>query len=129
MLLELSTGKEGTAAGYSDYASLERQWVAHVSGEGLSAGGVVLPRHSQESFIAFLWWLVTEADRARSFATLVRAAGGVFERLELTNWTKTSRSKAVIKELEQSRGVEHTPDTHVTRRILGLLMGQTLKVR
>ena len=126
MLLEMSTGAEGTAAGYSDYARLERQWVAHVSGEALADGGIVLPRHSEESFISFLGWLATDADRARSFGTIVRAAGGVLERLELTNWTKTSRVKAVVKELEQSRGVEGTPDTHATRRILGLLMGKTL---
>ena len=130
MLLELATGKESTAAGYSDFARLEREWIAHVSGDDEGrAGSVVMPRHSAESFIAFMLWLVKDAGRTRSFGTVLRAAGGVLERLELTNWTKTPRVKAAINELEQSRGVQSTPDTHATRRILSIMLCEKLKER
>lgn len=131
MLLELTTGKEGTAAGYSDFARLERQWVQWAGGGGdaVEAGSIVLPRHSLESFLSFTTWLVTDADRARSFGTIVRSAAGVLEKLELTNWTKHARVKAAVKELEQSRGVEAEPCTHATRRIVRLMLDETLAER
>ena len=130
-MLELATGAEGTAGNHSDYARLERGWIEHVClGEGgATAGTVALPRHSEESYIAFLHWLVRDADRKRSFGTIVRASTGVFARLELKNMAGTKRVKAVIKELEGSHGVESVPCTHATRRILTILMEETLPAR
>ena len=58
--------------------------------EGVSMTDFVLPRHSEESFIAFLRWMVT-SGRSRSFHTIFRAAAGALEHLGLTNWTKTVR--------------------------------------
>lgn len=130
-LLELATGAEGTASNHSDYTRLERLWVEEMCGgeDGATPGSVVLPRHSEQSYIAFLHWLVRDADRKRSFSTIVRASTGVFAKLELTNWAGTKRVKAVIKELEQSHGVEAVPCTHATRRILTIVMEDTLPAR
>ena len=129
-LLELTTGAEGTAANYAEFARLERVWVASlVAGdEGMTPGDFALPRHSMESFIAFLRWLVTDGARARSFHTIFRAAAGVLsqEELGLTNWSKSPRVKMLVKELGRSHGVQSTPDTHATRRILRIMFEQTI---
>ena len=100
--------------------------------ESLATDGVLgsvtvkLPRHSVESFIAFMWWLVTDADRARSFATTLRAAGAVMTMLELTDWTKTSRVKAQMKDIEKRCGVEAEPCTQTTRRMIGIMIHETI---
>ena len=123
-LLELSTGAEGTAKNHAEFSRLERLWVSSQAAgvEGLQVTDIVLPRHSEEAFIAFLRWLVTEGDRARSFHIVLRSAAGVMmAELQITNWTKTARVKAVVKELGSSHGVAATPDSHATRRILGFM--------
>ena len=78
LVAELTSGAVSTAAGRNQFTSLERRWAM----ESLGVGGdervaVKLPRHNVESFITFMWWLITDADRARSFGTLMRAAGAV----------------------------------------------------
>ena len=106
MINELTSGAVATAQGRDQFANLERRWMSEVcaGGDG-SPARVILPRHSIESFIIFMWWIVTEADRARSFATIMRAAGSVMSMLELNDWTKTSRVKAQAKEIEKKYGV------------------------
>ena len=49
--------------------------------------------------------------------------------LGLEDWTKTSRVKVVIKELELSHGVEAEPCTHATRRIMTITRDSTLPKR
>ena len=124
---ELTTGAVSTAAGRNQFVSLERKWALETFklGDG-SPMMVKLPRHSMESFIAWMWWLVTEAERARSFGTLMRTAGAVMSMLELNDWTKTSRVKAQIKEIEGKCGVEHDPCTQTTRRILSIMLKRTI---
>ena len=81
-LLELATGAEGTAANQSEFARLERLWLGLRACEaGVDLTAFVLPRHSEESFISFLRWLVTDGGRARSFHTIFRSAAGVFAKL------------------------------------------------
>lgn len=128
-LLELATGAEGTAANYSEFARLERTWVNEMSqGEdGARAGELALPRHSEESFISLLWWMVRDAGRIRSFSTLIRAAAGIFAKLELPNLLASKRVKAVVKELEKKHGVEADPCTHATRRLIKLVDEVTLE--
>ena len=130
-MLELTTGAEGTAANHSEYARMERAWVDDMcSGEGgATPGSIVLPRHSEQSFIAFLHWLVRTAERKRSFGTIVRAAIGVFAKLEITNVAGTKRVKGVISELEQSHGVEAVPCTHLTRRLITIMMEDTMPAK
>lgn len=128
MIGELTTGAISTAAGRSQFATLERKWVSSMLGpDGGSAAEIKLPRYNVESFMAFLWWLITDADRARSFGTVVRAGGAVMTMLELEDWTKTARVKAVIKEIKKMCNVEAEPCTQTTRRIVGIMLGDTLK--
>ena len=126
-LLELATGAEGTAANYSEFARLERLWLAQKAADsGADLSSFVLPRHGEESFISFLRWLVTDVERARSFHTIYRAAAGVMAGLSLENLTKAPRVKQVVKELGKSHGVAAVPDTHATRRILSIMFERTL---
>ena len=128
MIAELTSGAVSTAKGRDGFATLERRWVMEAcGGEGCSPSAIVLPRHSIESFAAFTWWLVTDADRARSFATLMRTAGAVMTMLELVDWTKTSRIKAQIKEVEKRCGVEPEPCTQTTRLMIDLMLHNTIK--
>ena len=124
---ELTTGAVSTAAGRNNFVSLERRWaLEHITGTGGAASMVILPRHSMEAFIAFMWWLVTSADGARSFGTTMRAAGAVMTMLELVNWTKSSRVKAQIKEIEKKFGVEPEPCTQTTHRIIAIMIDETI---
>ena len=50
-------------------------------------------------------------------------------KLEMEDWTKKPRVKALLKELEQSSGVVTTPCTQVTRMLVGIMMGDTLPER
>ena len=127
MMSELTSGAVTTAHGRDQFATLERRWMSEIcEGKGGSPALVVLPRHSIESFATFMWWLVTDADRARSFATIMRAAGSVMTMLELTDWTKTARIKAQIKEIAKICGVEPEPCTQTTRRIVKIMIGTTI---
>ena len=126
MVAELTSGAVSTAAGRNRFVSLERRWAAEML-NGRIRIRVKLPRHNMESFCAFLWWLITDADLARSFATTIRTAGAVMSMLELEDWTKTARVKAVIKEIEKLTGVESEPCTHTTRRIVRIMIEQTIK--
>lgn len=127
-LLELSTGAEGTARGHAEFARMERLWLAHVasSSPGVAISNFILPRHSEESFVSWMRWLVTDSSRARSFHTIFRSAAGALEQIGGTNWTKSPRVKVVLKELGQSNGVQVVPDSHATRRILSIMFEQTL---
>ena len=128
MVAELTTGAVSTAAGRDQYASLERRWVSEMMAD--ASGGeplLKLPRHNIESFLAFLWWLVTDADRARSFATVLRAAGAVMSMLQLNDWTKTARVKAQVKDIEKRCGVEADPCTQTTHRIIEIMMAVTIR--
>ena len=127
MCTELTTGAVSTAAGRNQFATLERRWMESVLVDvGDSPANVLLPRHSEESYIAFLWWLVMEADRSRSFATTTRAAGAVMAMQELTDWNKTARVKAIIKQIGTLCNVEAVPSTPVTRRMLGIMLDKTI---
>ena len=126
-LLELSTGAEGTAKGHAEFARLERLWLSETAGStGVEVSTLVLPRHSEESFLAFLRWVVTDPGRVRSFHTIFRAAAGALEQLKLVNWTKSARVKLAVKELGLSHGVQKVPDSHATRRIISIMFSTTL---
>ena len=127
MVAELTSGAISTAAGRNQFASLERKWAMDGFADGKGRPSIVrLPRHSVESFLAFMWWLVTVHDGARSFGTVMRAAGAVMSMHELTDWTKTSRAKAQIKEIERKFGVEAEPCTQTTRRIVKIMEETTI---
>ena len=128
MVAELTSGALSTAQGREHFVALERRWAREsCEGKGGSPALVTLPRHSIESFAAFMWWLVTDADRARSFSTIMRTAGAVMAMLELTDWTKTARIKAQVREIEKVCGIEPDPCTQTTRRIVTLMEERTIR--
>ena len=128
VLAEITTGAVSTAAGRNQFVSLERKWAmeSFAKGDGTPAM-VKLPRHNIEAFIAWMWWLVTDADRSRSFGTIMRTAGAVMTMLELDDWTKTKRVKAQIKEIESKCDVEHDPCTQTTSRLIDLMVNNTIE--
>ena len=128
MVAEVTSGALSTAQGREHFVSLERRWVLEsCEGKGGSPALVNLPRHSIESFAAFMWWLVTDADRARSFSTIMRTAGAVMTMLELEDWTKTARIKAQVKEIQKVCGIEPDPCTQTTRRLITLMDEETIQ--
>ena len=128
MIAEVTSGALSTAQGREHFVALERRWALEsFEGKDGSPAVVNLPRHNIESFAAFMWWLVTDADRARSFSTIMRTAGSVMTMLELEDWTKTARIKAQVKEIEKVCGVEPDPCTQTTRRIITLMDQKTIR--
>ena len=127
MLIELSSGAEGTARNLAEFERLEREWLAYVSSDlPDGAASLIEPRYSEESFVAFLNWLPFEAGRARSFVTIVRAAGMALSKMELKNHTKVPRVKAVIQEITDSLGLEPDPCILPSRRIIQVTIDRTL---
>jgi hypothetical protein len=127
-LMELALGAEGTAKNHADFARLERLWLADLTAgaDGASMADFVLPRHGEESFMAFLRWVVTDAGRAASFSTIWRAASGVMAGSTGPNWSASARVKLLVKELEKSHGVVAVPDTHATRRIVHVMFNEAI---
>ena len=124
-LLELSVGASGTHRGYAHYAALESEWAAQMSGGRVSA--VTLPRHSRQAFVMFCEWLTSDADRARSFSTIVRSAGGLAVLNGDTDWTRDNGVKAVFARLERERGIDAEPCTHATTRQLRLMFAESIQ--
>ena len=116
MIQDMSTGAEGTAAGYEQFVRLQLDFVM-VMCNGKKTG-MALPCDSRASFHGFLMWLVISAERSRSFDTIVRAAGAYMTRNGKTDWTKESGIKAIIKDLRKAHGIEAEPMTHGTRAML-----------
>ena len=76
MLQELSLGRESTGSGYSDLVRLELAWARELGGGTAIPTNVVMPTDGETSFKAFLVWLSTDRDRAKSLDTrsIVRQA-------------------------------------------------------
>ena len=126
MIVEMTSGADSTAKGYSEFVRLEKEWqVSMVSGE-LKAEDVQMPHTSIEAFYLFTVWLVTDAQRARSLGNLMRSAGSYMVKLGYHDFTKTGRIKNLIRELELSSGALSTPCTQVTRAIVDIMMNNTL---
>ena len=110
MLLELSCGQASTAKSIAEFEDLERRWMASLIDEnGLGAESVIEPRRSEESFLAFINWLVTDAGRARSFALIMRMAGIAMAQMELRVLTGVPRVKMYMKEVAEQIGTEPEP--------------------
>ena len=111
MLVELACGSASTSKNVADFERLEREWMADMTLD--SPPGVLSslrePRHSVESMIAFMGWLVTDAGRARSFSLIMRMAGIAMHRMEIVDLTANPRVKQVQKDLAEQIGVEPEP--------------------
>ena len=62
LLLELTCGAETTARNLTEFEKLSREWVVAMA-DGCTdvAMDIIEPAHGEESFMAFLNWLVTDA--------------------------------------------------------------------
>lgn len=74
MLQELSQGQKGTGSGYANLARLEIDWALELGGGTTIPKNVVMPTDEVESLKAFLLWLATDRDRAKSLDTILRVA-------------------------------------------------------
>ena len=127
MVLELSQGKEGTAAGYAEYTRLEEEYTM---GMGLVLEGqLLLPRHSAGAFNNFCTWLTLDAERARSLESVVRSAGAFFTKLKLPDVTKEGSVKAHVKDLLTEVGIEHEPATEATPRMMECIVNKLINQR
>ena len=116
MVTEVTNGAVSTASGRSQFENLELLWMHDVGGR--SVARLKMPRDNVEAFISFMWWLVRDAGRARSFATVMRAAGAVMTMTERVDFTKMPRVKAIHKEIQKVCAVEPHPCTPTTRVII-----------
>ena len=89
MLAELCTEASSTSKDHAEYTRLEEAWAASMG------GGVVLPRYSVESMLEFITWLAKDSGRARSFETILRAAGGVIAKTTANGLMSDRRVKAL----------------------------------
>ena len=115
-LVELTLGRETTAATHDAFVRLTEQWVASRKEAGISK--ILSPVDSLESFKQFAAWMVLKADRARSLTTTMRAAGAYFAATGRQNFTLDKAVKKLLTELDDLHGTESQPMTHGTRRML-----------
>ena len=121
-VLRLSQGKQTTGASYSAYTSLEDEYVL---GLGEALGMVMrLPRHSPETFMAFLTWMATDKSRVRSIESVMRSAGAFMTKLKIPDVTKDKEVQAHAKDLLDKCGTEHEPATAATPRMVHHLVRQ-----
>ena len=127
MLLELSSGATKTAVNVAEFERLEREFVLHT----YQTNGTLLrePRYSEESYIMWMTWLVTEAKRARSFGTLIRMSAKAMATLELKVIPSLPRVKKLIKELADQIGTEPEPCTIPSTAIVRTMLDKVLAKR
>jgi len=127
MLVELAAGPVSTAKNVADYERLEREFLASfMNSDGVGAAHVIEPRRSEESFIAFISWLVTDAGRARSFGQIMRMSGIAMARMELPVMTSVPRIKHIIKETADQVGTDPEPCTIPTALVVQTMLTQVL---
>ena len=102
MLAELCTEASSTSKDLAEYTRLEEAWAASVG------GGVVLPRYSVESMLEFITWLAKDSGRARSFETILRAAGGVIAKTTANGLMSDRRVKALRARMVDLIGATNT---------------------
>ena len=127
MVLELTQGREATAASYADYTQLEERYVMGL-GRLLEGAELRLPRHSPMAMRNMLTWLSLDADRSKSLESFVRMASAFFTKVEIPNVIDGS-VRAHLKELLEQCGVEHEPATEATPRMLGIMVTTSIPKR
>ena len=127
MLLDLTTGATSTAKNVADFERLEREWMASMRDrEGKGAEHLRPPRESEESFKAFMLWLVTDGQRASSFATIMRMAGIAMARMEIPVITSRPTVKLAIKEIATQIGTDSEPCTIPSTAIIRTMLDDVL---
>ena len=125
MLQSLSMGRESTSNGFSDYARLEMEW-AKMMGGGSIPAQLVMPVDGASSFKAFLLWVATDRQRAKSLESLFRSIGSYMLRTGRPNLAGMADVKQVYNDLTDKLGVERSPRTAATPRMLKLMLGEPL---
>ena len=116
VLLELTTGRQATAAGHERFSRLADLFVAQQVQRGFTK--MLPPQDSLESMKAFISWMVLDQDRAREFETVMRQAAGFLVATARPPLMKDSGIKAMIKELVDTSGSKAQPMTIGTTRML-----------
>ena len=98
MVLELTQGREATAAGYAEFVSLEEKYAMGM-GIMLASGQLSLPRHNVETMKNFISWMALSYDRARSLPSVFRGAGAFLSKLEVFNPCNSKAVQAHLKEV------------------------------
>ena len=121
MLAELGTKASSTSKNHAEFTRLEEVWATSMG------GGVVLPRYRVESMLEFINWLAMDSGRARSFETILRAAGGVIAKTTANGIMSDPRVKALRARMVSLIGELAQPCTHTTRKLARLVLDETLK--
>ena len=118
MMLDLTTNAEATGGGFADFYARMEEW--RVSRGG---GDVRSPLDSEESFKAFLAWIVLERDRALSLHSMWRNAASLLSRIRPADeiWTNRGAVRKLYKKLAKIHGRVPEPDTATTPRMMAVL--------
>ena len=119
MIIQLSLGQEGSAAGSAAFNQLEQDFALQ---QGLAGEELLLPRHREETFLAFLTFCFRDAGRARSMKSLWRNLPQVFKACELPDLTQRWPVKKHFKELQDQWSEEPDPCASCTERMAESLL-------
>ena len=87
------------ARAHSVWARLEREYALSEGRADAEAGGLLLPRHSRAAFLAFLEWMASDAERARSLMH-VRLASRTFRaQTQLIDWCTDDEVASMLRRL------------------------------
>ena len=77
--------------------------------------------------LEFITWLAKDSGRARSFETILRAAGGVIAKTTASGLMSDPRVKALRARMADLIGELAQPCTHTTRKLARLVLDETLQ--
>jgi hypothetical protein len=119
MIIQLSLGQEGTAAGSAAFNQLEQDFALQ---QGLQGEELLLPRHREETFLAFLTFCFRDAGRARSMKSMWRNLSPIFQVCELPDLTQRWAVKKHSKELQDQWSEDPDPCASCTERMAESLL-------
>ena len=115
-LLDLTTGRSGTAAGYERFVRLSELYLEFMHSQGLVR--VLKPQDSLESFRAWCNWMIIDEKRVREFIPATRQAAGFLKGTNRPPYVSDPSIKALIAEIEDVVGTPEQPTTVGTCRLL-----------
>ena len=97
---DATTATAEVARAYSVWARLEREYALSDGRAAAEAGGLLLPRHSRETFMEFMEWMTSDAERARSMEQVRLAVRSFLPQTRLTDWSTDSEVASLLEQLE-----------------------------
>ena len=97
---ELPTVTADEARAASVWSRLEREFALSGERSAPAAGGLLLPRHDRATFIAFVRWMASDVERARSLDQVRIALRSVSPVLRLTDWCADAEIAGLMAQLE-----------------------------